>query len=413
MKTGVIFRKAGLMIWLLIFLSVMGHAQTILYTEDFEGASPDWSLNTTDLGSIGVQGQSNQWLINNTYTGGTWLLLGMIPISVVNTPNQPAAVTNGPTSKYLHVNYPASGIFNSCYVDNTVVLNGGVVGSNFAKMNSDINTVGQTGVTLEFYWLGDGAVGKVYYSTNGGTTWTQVGGTFAAQGTWTLASITNAAFNNQPLLRFGFLFDNSVAGTGLDPAFSIDQISVYDPSSLPVELLSFEVSCGNEDVLLEWETATETNNDHFLIERTEDMLHIETIGTIAGQGNSDRLIRYSFTDPAPLPTAYYRLKQVDFDGTYSSSKWVWCACNMSNGPWLNVFPNPADDRISIGFSGSQDEKVVVRIYDNLGREIQRTDFVPVDETCTVQFSLDGILPGIYTLVVQTAQKSTTFKIVKK
>jgi hypothetical protein len=182
---------------------------------------------------------------------------------------------------------------------------------------------------------------------------------------------------------------------------------------LPVELLSFEASCGNEDVLLEWETATETNNDHFLIERTEDMLHIETIGTIAGQGNSDRLIRYSFTDPAPLPTAYYRLKQVDFDGTYSSSKWVWCACNMSNGPWLNVFPNPADDRISIGFSGSQDEKVVVRIYDNLGREIQRTDFVPVDETCTVQFSLDGILPGIYTLVVQTAQKSTTFKIVKK
>ncbi|PKP01290.1 MAG: hypothetical protein CVU11_15700, partial [Bacteroidetes bacterium HGW-Bacteroidetes-6] len=201
-----------------------------------------WSLNTTDLGSIGVQGQSNQWLINNTYTGGTWLLLGMIPITVVNTPNQPAPVTNSPTSKYLHINYPASGIYNACYVDNTVTLNGGVVGTNFAKMNSDISTVGQTGVTLEFYWLGHGAVGKLYYSTNNGTTWTQVGGSFAGQGTWTLASITNIAFDNQASLRFGYLFDNSVAGTGLDPAFSIDQIKLYAPSAGTPPVANFSSS---------------------------------------------------------------------------------------------------------------------------------------------------------------------------
>ncbi|PKP05437.1 MAG: hypothetical protein CVU11_00605 [Bacteroidetes bacterium HGW-Bacteroidetes-6] len=221
--------KALFLILLLISFGISVQCQTVFYSEDFEGASPNWSLNTTDLGSIGVDPNSNQWLINNVYTGGVYNFMGIIPITIPNTPNEPAPVTGSPNSKYLHINYTPSAIYNANYVDNSITMAGGQNGSNFAKMNTDINTTGQFSVTLEFYWVGIGGAGKVYYSTNGGISWTQVGATYSSQSSWTLASIANVAFDNQPTLRFGFLFNNNVGGN--DPPFSVDQIKVYSPSA--------------------------------------------------------------------------------------------------------------------------------------------------------------------------------------
>ncbi|HSV76459.1 MAG TPA: hypothetical protein VLH37_05450 [Bacteroidales bacterium] len=92
---------------------------------------------------------------------------------------------------------------------------------------------------------------------------------------------------------------------------------VVSPDPLPIELLSFSVNAGTESVLLNWETATETNNDFFTIERSTDVQNWEILGYVDGAGNSNKPLSYSFTDSQPLEgISYYRLKQTDFDGKY-------------------------------------------------------------------------------------------------
>jgi hypothetical protein len=89
------------------------------------------------------------------------------------------------------------------------------------------------------------------------------------------------------------------------------------PNPLPIELLSFSAKAEGESVLVRWETATETNNDFFTIERSNDVKNWVVIGYVDGAGNSNRPLSYRFTDNQPLEgISYYRLRQTDYDGKY-------------------------------------------------------------------------------------------------
>ena len=149
---------ALLLLALLAFFSHSFAQTATIGIEDFEAASPNWLLNTTDLGC--AVGADNKFIINNLYTGGTFYY-GFI--TVPDTPDQPAAVTGSPRSRYLHINaimaYNA-GIYNANY------LAWFSTERHFAKMNYDWNTTGKSGVSLSFYWLGRGGAGYLYYSTN-------------------------------------------------------------------------------------------------------------------------------------------------------------------------------------------------------------------------------------------------------
>jgi hypothetical protein len=86
---------------------------------------------------------------------------------------------------------------------------------------------------------------------------------------------------------------------------------------LPVEMISFTGGCEGESTTLHWTTATEVNNDYFLLERSKDGQAFETVTTIRGNGNSSQAIDYSAVDPKPFDgITYYRIKQVDYDGHY-------------------------------------------------------------------------------------------------
>ena len=122
-------------------------AQTVIYSEDFEGASPTILINTSDLN--GVTASENYWIINNTYTGGQFdffcPIVGTQSITLTNTPNQPGAITNGPLSNYLHITCgqaAAQGISNCAFIAANTVCP--PVESYFAKMSTNINTVGQS-----------------------------------------------------------------------------------------------------------------------------------------------------------------------------------------------------------------------------------------------------------------------------
>jgi hypothetical protein len=90
--------------------------------------------------------------------------------------------------------------------------------------------------------------------------------------------------------------------------------------SLPIELISFTTTLIGDFVAIEWSTASELNNDYYVIQRSADGFNWQSIDTADGAGNSSWQIDYSREDRSPLlGLSYYRLKQVDFDGAFSYS----------------------------------------------------------------------------------------------
>lgn len=118
--------------------------------------------------------------------------------------------------------------------------------------------------------------------------------------------------------------------SGNDHQLAIDDVSVTASSPLPISLVKFEAEKLAEKVKLTWVTATEINNQKFIVERAADGEDFAAIAEVRGAGNSKELNEYIMVDANPLKgTAYYRLTQVDFDGTSTSFEPV--AVNMSKG----------------------------------------------------------------------------------
>lgn len=215
----------------------VGLAQTTLYSENFEGTTHSFTLNTTELSS--TASGKNVWVVNNAYTGGAGTInctgFPPLPYSVGATSSQPGTYTGGPNSKYLHVlstDMQASGILNCNFqaADGAFCL---FPENYFARMTADISTSGYNGVTFEFGWLCLGETGnnygEVYYSTNSGSSWsllTSPISQYSGQSSWTSAVITDPAFDNQSTLRFGFRFFNGIATAATDPGFAIDEIKI-------------------------------------------------------------------------------------------------------------------------------------------------------------------------------------------
>ncbi|MGB6036117.1 MAG: hypothetical protein WBG42_07600, partial [Cryomorphaceae bacterium] len=140
---------------------------------------------------------------------------------------------------------------------------------------------------------------------------------------------------------------------------------------LPIELISFDAELRGTYVDLDWETATEINNDYFVVERAGENLDWKPILTVTGAGNSNSLLAYSEKDRQPLDgLSYYRLKQVDYDGEFSYSEPVAVFNNqVESSHDVFMYPNPSTSgsvflRIPAGFDAYITE---LRLY-NLSRK---------------------------------------------
>lgn len=118
----------------------------------------------------------------------------------------------------------------------------------------------------------------------------------------------------------------------------------YDMSAFPVSLISFTGQNQGKNNLLEWKTSEEQNNSGFEIEKSIDAKTFERIGSVDGSGNSKVFKVYQFTDPNPFSTTYYRLKQIDFDGTFSYSRIISVKADMIQ---FSIYPNPAQKQLFV------------------------------------------------------------------
>jgi hypothetical protein len=139
---------------------------------------------------------------------------------------------------------------------------------------------------------------------------------------------------------------------------------------VPVELTSFTASAMNNDVVLNWATATEINNQGFEVERGVNG-QFTKIGFVAGNGTTTQANQYTYTDRGLANGTYsYRLRQVDFDGTFEYSPVVEVDVNVPVEFTLGQnYPNPFNPSTTITFGLSVDSKVSLKVFDVLGQQV--------------------------------------------
>ncbi|MEO1435496.1 MAG: T9SS type A sorting domain-containing protein, partial [Bacteroidota bacterium] len=146
---------------------------------------------------------------------------------------------------------------------------------------------------------------------------------------------------------------------------------------LPIELVDFSGDSENCQHQLSWTTATERSNDYFSVEQSFDGLQFSQIGRVEGAGNSDQAIDYGFElELLVNEPAYYRLRQVDEDGTYAFSDVIRLEsdCGQPVASVVEVFPNPVTKALRINGMSNQQGKGIAIIYNSLGAKVKTEAF---------------------------------------
>ena len=175
--------------------------------------------------------------------------------------------------------------------------------------------------------------------------------------------------------------------------------AVDNGSPLPVELIDFKINC--DDNILRWTTATEINNQYFIIQGSDNALNFYDIDTLDGFGNSNQIRNYSF-DVKELGYKYYRLKQIDYNGKTDFSYMI-SGCNKPINGNISLFPNPNNGYFII----NHNSKYFFKVFDIFGRLIWS------EESSRVNFDLHDLSSGQYLLnITDGFSIIKTFKIIK-
>jgi hypothetical protein len=184
--------------------------------------------------------------------------------------------------------------------------------------------------------------------------------------------------------------------------------------TVPVELVSFIANAVKDEVELNWRTATETNNQGFEIERMNAGGTFEQIGYVAGFGTTTEPKSYSFTDSKLETGSYtYRLKQIDFDGTFEFSNEINIDVELPLQYALEQnYPNPFNPSTKISYSIPEDGFVKLAVYNLLGEEVativnsfQKADRYEVD------FNASSLSSGVYVYKIESANYTASKKLV--
>ncbi|ALO17078.1 Type V secretory pathway, adhesin AidA [Salinivirga cyanobacteriivorans] len=179
--------------------------------------------------------------------------------------------------------------------------------------------------------------------------------------------------------------------------------SVEDDNPLPVELKNFDVEVTeSQDVKANWITLSELNNSHFILERSKDGFIFEQVDSIAGAGNSTSEIRYSTLDVTPHSgVSYYRLIQVDFDGTQSVSE----VRSVFIEPSLNffdvaIYPNPVTNgECYLNLEGLSEAKIQMVIVSSTGHMMVKEMINVTGGEADISQYLSKLASGLYSIII--------------
>lgn len=317
--------------------------------------------------------------------------------------------TNDVTNYVASLNSLLPGI--GCSDLNFIVATSGTsiaVGSHILIVNDDPDDSNPPTVFDFSGWCGAG-IDDVYVLLSSDVTW-QDSGEFANSPTGKrfFRSIINT-------ISTDFDYTDSWASTadgnyvawndGGGSPFTYSNYSSCNPSdtqSLPVDLLYFKGSVQSGKVHIEWATATEQDNSHFMIERSANGIDWKKLTYVDGNLKSESKKLYSYVDRQPLTArSYYRLTQFDFSGVSESFNIISVWVNRNEN--LQVYPNPASGEITIRGS----ERILsVKVFNLLG-----THFI-LKRLSDNRFDLSQLSSGHYALVISTQAGIQKANIIK-
>ncbi len=239
----------------------------------------------------------------------------------------------------------------------------------------------------------------VFYTTDFGMGWYYLGNPLPN------VPITDLVFHSPTKTLIAGSFGRSM--------YSIDVSSI-----IPVELTSFSGRVENGSVILNWSTATETNNRGFEVERSQKSedgnQNWENVGFVNGNGTTTKQHNYSFKDNKNLSGNYnYRLKQIDFDGSFEYSNIV--EVNITSPVKFSLeqnYPNPFNPGTVISWKSPVSSRQTLKVYDVLGREVATlvNEYKPAG-TYQVEFNASKLPSGIYFYRLNAGSFTQTKKMI--
>lgn len=339
---------------------------------------------------INMYDHSNLFFNNIGQNNVTGAINQVTGCSFVQVPNTGSSASNNVLFAQASgtINYCGPVPYNSAAttkVVSTVANNGsGAYRISFADGSSAPNTngyiaiYGAVGGNLNGYWQVTKISNWVY---------DLIGSTYSATDiTSATAKVNNLTFGN---------------------ASYVGQSSCSNPCvPLPVTFVGFAAVKENNNVKIAWQTIEEKNNDHYVIERSTDGIHFKTVTTVAGNRNSSSLIHYTQYDYTPYPgTSYYRLKQVDIDGSFTYSSIAAVEFNGETD-WI-IYPNPSQGSFTIASGFAENEVVAVTVTDVTGNNVRYYD----SSLYTQEMQVSDLSSGLYIVSIQTVSKLLSKKLI--
>jgi hypothetical protein len=283
---------------------------------------------------------------------------------------------------------------------------------------ANFNTFAMFNTSSAFDWMkiyeGTGTGGTVLFDNDvGGPNNGPSGGTgsgFGDCGNDDLSVLQGICSNGSNCLTFEFHASGVVNREGWDASMLITNGTTC---ALPITLINFDGTPFVNRNLLEWSTASEINNDYFILEHSSDGREFEELVQINGAGNSNDILNYSFEHKYPSNIEYYRLKQVDFDGQFSFSKII--VIKSDSAPEINIYPNPAKDNLFFDINLSDDGNYTIVYTSVLGRVIKEKINISAETKKYKANTFSTLSTGVYFIQIrdESNQVLKSQKIIKK
>lgn len=369
---------------------VLNGSKTIT-TLNFNGANKKVDLGSYSLTASTINGANATNYIKTSGNGSLVMTLAnnvskVYPIG--KTAYNPVTITN---------KSGASDVFSARVLDGAYMegLTGAAITSTVLNRTWDIsktNANAGSGVDFVFNWN----TGEV---ANGSFTAPKMNHFSSTTSNWEVPTVTSNTFGSNALTVVGY--------TGTFSPFTIAEGS----SALPVELTTFNTTCTEVGTTINWETASEHQSAYFDVEKSRDGANWTTIETVSAAGNSTTTLAYSIVDAEKgTDVVYYRLNQVDQNGTHKIYGPISAICIEIKDFTAEVYPNPTKDDFTLEITNSTSQYIQLQIIGNDGIVMYQATRLLDTGTTILPMNNEQLKAGVYTLQIKGENTLKTIKL---